>query len=104
MEPKEHQEPEERQGRPFYAAQLALVIAIFAGVYAWLAMQPHVNRPLLVVGAVGKLGFFALFVVYGAAGDLAWSSVVNAAPDAVLGTVYAAWLLGRPRQSAAAVR
>lgn len=45
-------------GPPFYAAQMALVIGLFCGVYAWLARQPVINRPLLVVGALGKLGFF----------------------------------------------
>lgn len=30
----------------FYAAQVAFTIALFGGVYAWLARQPETNRPL----------------------------------------------------------
>lgn len=77
---------------PFYAAQLALSIGIFAGVYGWLACQRVIDRPLLFVGALGKLGFFALFIVYCAAGDLPSSSVAQASPDFVLGAVYLWWL------------
>ena len=60
---------------PFYAAQIALVIAIFGGVYAWLARQDVVNRPLLLVGALGKVGFFALAAAYWTAGSLPAAAV-----------------------------
>jgi len=77
---------------PFYAAQLGLTIALFGGVYAWLALQAAINRPLLMVGALGKLGFFTVCGVYWAAGDLAWTVVVNVTPDLILGATYLWWL------------
>jgi hypothetical protein len=80
---------------PFFAAQVALTIALFGGVYAWLALQPSIDGPLLVVSAIGKLGFFALFVIYRATGDLPWSSVMQASPDLILGVVYLWWLRSR---------
>jgi hypothetical protein len=73
---------------PFYAAQLALIIGLFGAVYAWLARQPTVNRPLLLVGAIGKIGFFALFVAYWLVGDLPGLAVAQATPDLGLGAVY----------------
>jgi hypothetical protein len=77
---------------PFYAAQIALIIGLFGAVYAWLALQPIVNRPLLLVGAIGKIGFFALFVAYWLVGDLPGLAVAQAAPDLGLGAVFLWWL------------
>lgn len=76
----------------FYAAQVALTIALFGGVYAWLARQQRISRPLLVVGALGKLGFFALYVAYWAAGDLPGETVPQATPDLVLAAVFLWWV------------
>jgi hypothetical protein len=73
---------------PFYAAQLAWVIGLFAGVYAWLATHPQLSLSLLLVGGLGKLGFFALFVVYGLAGSVPWTAVASALPDLILGAVF----------------
>jgi hypothetical protein len=75
----------------FYAAQVAITIALFCGVYAWLARQPRISRPLVVVGALGKLGFFLLFVVYWAAGDLPPDAVLKATPDLVLAAIFLWW-------------
>ena len=77
---------------PFYAAQLTMTIALFGGVYAWLAQQTTVNRPLLFIGGLGKLAFFLVFVAYAVAGDLPWSVVANGLPDLILGTLYLTWL------------
>jgi len=85
----------------FYAAQIALTIALFGGVYAWLARQPRIDRPLVVVGALGKLGFFALFVAYWAAGDLPGSVVPQAAPDLALALVFLWWARGERRETTA---
>lgn len=73
---------------PFLAGQLVLVIALFGGVYLWLASQPVVNRPLLAVGGLGKLGFFVLAVAYAAAGDVPAHVAVSALPDLALGVVF----------------
>jgi hypothetical protein len=75
----------------FYAAQVAMTIALFCGVYAWLARQPRISRPLVVVGALGKLGFFLLYAAYAAAGDLPAGAVPQAAPDLVLAVVFLWW-------------
>jgi len=81
---------------PFYAAQIALTIALFGGVYAWLAGQRVINRPLLLVGALGKLGFFLLFVAFWLAGDIGQAQVRQATPDLLFGAVFL-WYLARSR-------
>ena len=81
---------------PFYAAQLALVIAIFGGAYAWLARQPRIDVPLVVVGAMGKAGFFGLALVYWALGDLPVRAMSSAMPDLVLALVFCWWLHSPP--------
>lgn len=73
---------------PFLAGQLAWVIALFGGVYLWMARQPDITRPLLTVGGLGKLGFFALAVVYAIAGEVPSRVAVSALPDLVLGGVF----------------
>lgn len=52
-----------------YSWFCAAVIAIFAGVYAWLALQESPNRPFLVVSAIGKLAFFAICMVSWLSGE-----------------------------------
>ena len=73
---------------PFLAGQVGFVIALFGGVYFWLARQPMVHRPLLVVGGLGKLGFFALAVAYAAAGVIPARVAISAVPDLLLGAVF----------------
>ncbi len=73
---------------PFFAAQLAFVIGLFGGVYAWLALQAEINRPLLLVGALGKLGFFAVVVVYAVLGEVPVGMVWSALPDLVFGGLF----------------
>jgi hypothetical protein len=79
----------------FYAGQVGITIALFCGVYAWLARQPVIDRPLVVVGALGKLGFFLLFVAYWAAGDVPAGSVAQATPDLVLAAIFLWWAFAR---------
>lgn len=73
---------------PFLVGQLAFVIALFGGVYFWLARQRIINRPLLLVAALGKLGFFVLAVVYAVAGEVSAQVAVSALPELVLGALF----------------
>lgn len=73
---------------PFLAGQFLFVIALFGGVYFWLARQPSIHRPLLVVGGLGKLGFFFVSVMYAVGGVVPVQVAVSALPDLVLGTCF----------------
>jgi hypothetical protein len=78
----------------FFVAQVAVTIALFGGAYAWLARQPRIDRPLVVVGGIGKLAFFGLALAYWLAGDLPAAAVPQAAPDLILGAVFLWWARG----------
>lgn len=75
----------------YFAAQVGFTIALFGGVYAWLALQPQVNRALVVVGGLGKLGFFTLTVAYAVAGVVPAGMALNATPDLLLAAVFLWW-------------
>jgi len=75
----------------YFAAQLGFIIALFGGVYAWLAMQPRINRALVVVGGVGKLGFFTITLIYAIVGDVPGAMALNATPDLVLAAIFLWW-------------
>jgi hypothetical protein len=75
----------------FLAAQIAFTIALFGVVYAWLAVQSRINRALIVVGGLGKLGFFGLTLTYALAGDIPTSMAVSALPDLALGVLFLWW-------------
>lgn len=73
---------------PYFAAQVGFTIALFGVVYAWLARQHSLHRPLLLVGGAGKLGFFVLTLVYALVGALPSRMVASALPDLVFGTIF----------------
>ena len=78
----------------FFVAQVAVTIALFGCVYLWLARRPKIDRPLVVVGGIGKLAFFGLALAYWLAGDLPAAAVPQATPDLVLGLVFLWWARG----------
>jgi len=80
-----------------YTTLLALFIALFGGVYAWLARQPVIDRPLVAFTAIGKAGAFA--VIFGSflAGVASWQIAVLVIGDLVFATIFLWWLLGTGR-------
>jgi hypothetical protein len=81
---------------PFYAALLCYLIALFGGVYVWLALQPQINRPMLVLSALGKAGFALLIVVYALAGQLPERMIANSLPDLLFAGVFLWWAWSEP--------
>jgi hypothetical protein len=81
----------------YFAAQVGFTILLFGGVYAWLAMQPRINRPLVVVGGMGKLGFFGITLLYAIAGDVPAGMALNATPDLILAAIFLWWASLGPR-------
>jgi hypothetical protein len=76
----------------FYTTHLALIVLLFAGVYAWLARAPRPDRAVVVLATWGKLQFFAVYAGYWAAGQLPNRAVVSTSGDLVLGLAFAWWL------------
>lgn len=77
----------------YFAAQIGFTIALFGGVYGWLATRPRIDRGLVLVGALGKLGFWALTVAYAIAGDVPMSMAVNATPDLLFAGIFLWWAI-----------
>lgn len=73
-------------------AQQAVGIGLFGFVNAWLARQAVINRALVAVGGLSKLGYFFTTVAYWLVGDLPAAMVGNAVvPDLLLGTGFVWW-------------
>ena len=93
-------------GVPFlYRAELAWVVALFGAVYLWLALRARLDTavvPILVLGAVGKAGFFGIYVLAWLRGELPGAAAASASGDLLLAGIFAWWAIARPRSDSAA--
>jgi hypothetical protein len=80
---------------PLYAALVALFTALFGGMYAWLARQPRVDRPMVVLAVVGKTSVVALAVAFFLAGVAPARLVGLAGADLAFAAIFAWWLFAR---------
>jgi hypothetical protein len=85
----------------FYVALLAEFIILFGASYAWLAMQPAINRPLLTFGAIGKTGAFLLVAVLWLLGQAPARGVLAITGDLVFACLFFWWLLRSVRNKPA---
>lgn len=79
---------------PIYSTLVAFFVALFAGAYAWLASQSHIDRPLVALSAIGKAGAFSVILVFWLFGQGPGRGVLAATGDLVLAGIFAWWLLG----------
>ncbi len=84
-------------GSRFYAWLLAILIALFGGVYAWLACRPQIDRPLVAVAIIGKFGVFAVSLACWLLGEIPFRGFVVAIGDLIFGLIYWWWLRGEER-------
>jgi hypothetical protein len=82
-----------------YRALVALFVFLFGCVYAWLAMQPTINRPLVAFGAIGKAAAFFLVVLLWLRGAAPVTSVWAIVGDLALAAVFFWCLRDRRRMS-----
>ena len=66
-----------------YSTLCALFVALFGGAYAWLARQPHIDRPLIAFAAITKAAVFSVFFILWLAGDLPGRSLMVVLPHLV---------------------
>jgi len=86
---------------PLYRWLVAWFVALFGGVYGWLSVQPAIDRPLLAVGAIGKLGAFVLAVALFVHGALPVMVVAVATGDLAFAALWLGWLVLGPAMRAA---
>jgi hypothetical protein len=80
-----------------YRAMTALFVLLFGGAYAWLAMQPTINRPFVAFGAIGKAAAFVTVVLLWLSGAVPGSGVLAIVGDVLLALLFAWCLLDRRR-------
>ena len=76
-----------------YRSLVALFLVLFAGAYAWLAVQREISRPLLALGAIGKAVAFATFAALALEGLCPQRLALGGIGDAVLASIFTWWLL-----------
>jgi hypothetical protein len=76
-----------------YSILLSFMVAAFGFVYAWLAMQPQIDRPLLTVSSIGKSGVFVILLVLWLTGNAPGRGVFLASGDLAFATLWFWWLL-----------
>ena len=82
---------------PFYQILSAGLVALFGAAYLWLAFQTTILRPLLLLGAVGKLFAGSLAIYLAVAGALAPITGALVAGDLVFATLWLYYLLSNLR-------
>jgi hypothetical protein len=80
----------------FYTTFVAFLVALFGATYAWLARQPHIDRPLVAFSALGKTGFFVVVVSYWLLGDVPGRGVLGAIGDLGFAALFTWWLVQEP--------
>jgi len=77
-----------------YRTLVAVVVLLFGGVYAWLATRPVIDRPLVAVSALGKLGFFCAAAALCILDEAPARSVLLLGGDLAFAAIFFWWLLG----------
>jgi hypothetical protein len=82
-----------------YRALTALFVLLFGCAYAWLAMQPTINRPFVAFGAIGKVAAFTIVLLLWLRGAVPVTSVFAIIGDLLLALVFF-WCLRDRRRMA----
>jgi hypothetical protein len=77
---------------PIYSVLLAIFVLLFGGAYAWLALQPTIDRPLVGFAAVGKASVFVAAIVLWAGGQGPGWFIPGATGDLIFAAIFAWWL------------
>jgi hypothetical protein len=77
---------------PIYSVLLAIFVLLFGGAYAWLALQPTLDRPLVGFAAVGKASVFAAAIALWAAGQGPGWFIPGATGDLIFAAIFVWWL------------
>ena len=76
----------------FYTWLLSFFVALFGATYAWLASQPTLNRPIVMLAALGKSGVFVIALACLLRGDIEFRTFSVAVGDLVFASLFFLWL------------
>ncbi len=83
-----------------YSTLLALFVILFGGAYAWLAVQPTIDRPMVAFSAIGKTAAFLTVFGFWLMGEAPARSIVGILGDLIFAGLFFWWLwarrIGRP--------
>ena len=82
-----------------YRSLLACLIALFGFAYGWLACQSRIDRPLVVVGAAGKLGVVVIALACWLGGEVSGRIPLLAGGDLLFAAIFVWWLVGERREA-----
>ena len=77
---------------PIYSVLLAIFVLLFGGAYAWLALQPTIDRPLVGFAAFGKASVFVAAVTLWATGQGPGWFIPGATGDLIFAAIFVWWL------------
>ncbi len=80
-------------GSWFYVWTLAFFIGLFGCVYAWQAWRPVIDRPIIAVAIIGKIGVFAVAALAWLAAEIPFSVVLLTIGDLLFALVFLWWYL-----------
>jgi hypothetical protein len=83
-----------------YSTVLAFNILLAGGMYACIARQPKIDRPLVKLAVIGKTGFFLFMVVFWLLGHVPGQAVLAASGDLAFGVIFAWWLFSTKGRAA----
>ena len=76
-----------------YSAMITYFVILFGGLYAWIARQPTIPRPILAFGAIGKAGVFALASILWLSGEVPDRLLLVAGIDLIFAILFVRWLI-----------
>jgi hypothetical protein len=77
---------------PVYSVLLTLFVLLFGAAYAWLALQPTIDRPMVAFAAIGKASVFVAAIVLWALGEASPWLIPGATGDLIFAAFFAWWL------------
>ena len=81
---------------PIYTVLLTFFVLLFGAAYAWLALQPQIDRPMLAMAAAGKAGVFFVAVALWMVGQGPGLFIPGAVGDLVFAALIVWWLRTTP--------
>ena len=77
----------------FYTFFTGCVVCLFGFMYIWNSIQPSINKPLLAVGAFGKLMAVSLSAILFAQGEFSGFALFLISGDLLFALFWLFWLL-----------
>ncbi|MEH6519231.1 MAG: hypothetical protein V7742_21335 [Halioglobus sp.] len=75
-----------------YSNLISFVIVFFGVIYAWLAMQPNLEKHLLFIGGIGKILFFLVVFLTYLFGHVSANFTALTIGDLIFGSLWLWWL------------